>query len=43
VTVKACMESLGFYKIKPAEANVQPVPMSEITRSMMRADRLIRP
>ncbi len=43
VTVQACRESLEFYKTKPAEANVQPVPMNEITRSMMRADRVIRP
>jgi hypothetical protein len=43
VSVKVCTESLDFYKTKPAEANVQPVPMSEITRSMMRADRVIRP
>jgi len=43
VLVKACSESLLFYKTKPAEHNVQPVPMSEITRSLMRADRVIRP
>ena len=43
VLVKACAESLIIYKTKPAEANVQPVPMSEITRIMMRADRVIRP
>ena len=43
VLVKACSESLIFYKTKPAETNVQPVPMCEITRIMMRADRVIRP
>lgn len=43
VAVKACSESLDFYKIKPAEPNVQPVLMSEITRILMRADRVIRP
>ncbi len=43
VLVKVCSESLLFYKKEPAETNVRPVPMSEITRSMMRADRLIRP
>ncbi|MBN1892357.1 MAG: DsrE family protein [Clostridiales bacterium] len=43
VAVKACSESLDFYKTKPAEPNVQPVSMSEITRILMRADRVIRP
>jgi len=43
VVVKICSESLDFYKTKPAESNVQPVPMSEITRTMMRANQLIRP
>ncbi|MDD4095628.1 MAG: hypothetical protein PHP22_05230 [Oscillospiraceae bacterium] len=43
VLIKACSESLHFYEKKPAEPNVQPVPMSEITRIMMRADRVIRP
>lgn len=43
VTVKACAESLDFYKIKPAEWTIQPVSMMEITQSLMKADRVIRP
>ena len=43
VTVLACSESLDIYNIKPAETDVRPVPMCDITKSLLRADRVIRP
>lgn len=43
VEVKACEESLKFYAMKPAEGKVRAVPMNEITRSLLRADRLVHP
>jgi intracellular sulfur oxidation DsrE/DsrF family protein len=43
VEIKVCMESLDFYKIEPAAHNMQPVPMSEITRDLLKADKVIRP
>lgn len=43
VEVKVCMESLNYFCKKPAEAKMLPVPMSEITRSLLTADRLICP
>lgn len=43
VEVKACRESLDFYKKEPAVIKIQPVPMSEITRDLLRADRVIHP
>jgi len=43
VQVKACRESLDYYKKEPAASKIQPVPMSEITRDMLRSDRVIRP
>lgn len=43
VEVKACEESLNFYAVKPDVDKVRAVPMSEITRSLLRADRLVHP
>lgn len=43
VIVKACRESLDFYKKEPAVLKIQPVPMSEITRDLLKADRVIHP
>src|SRR5659263_154488 len=43
VVVKACRESLDFYKKEPAVLKIQPVPMSEITRDLLKADRVIHP
>lgn len=43
VQVKACAESLDFYKKEPAVLKIQPVPMSEITRDLLKADRVIHP
>lgn len=43
VEVKACEESLNFYGLKPAEGKVKAVSMGEITRSLLRADRLVHP
>ncbi len=41
--MKACTESLEFYKKEPAAYKIQPVPMSEITRDLLKADRVIHP
>jgi len=41
--MKACAESLEFYKKEPAMYKIQPVPMSEITRDLLKADRVIHP
>jgi len=43
VAVKACRESLDFYKKEPAVLKIQPVPMSEITRDLLKADRVVHP
>jgi|GEM_PF-760967 len=43
VVLKACRESLDFYKKEPAVLKIQPVPMSEITRDLLKADRVIHP
>lgn len=43
VEVKACAESLDFYDLKPAEAKIKSASMIEITRSLLRADRVVRP
>jgi len=43
VEVKACEESLNFFNVKPVEGKVKAVPMNEITRSLLRADRLVHP
>ena len=43
VQVKACRESLDFYKKEPAVLKIQPVPMSEITSDLLKADRIIHP
>ena len=43
VEIKACRESLDFYKKEPAVSKIQPVPMSEITRDLLKADRVIHP
>lgn len=41
--MKACTESLSFYKKEPAAYKIQQVSMSEITRDLLRADRVIHP
>ena len=41
--IKVCIESLDFYNKEPAAHIMQPVPMSEITRDLLRADKVIRP
>lgn len=43
VDVKACRESLNFYRIIPAVDKITAVSMNEITRSLLRADRLVHP
>ena len=43
VEMKACSESLDFYKKEPAVHKIQPVPMSEITHDLLMADRVIHP
>lgn len=43
VLIKACRESLDYYKKEPAVLKIQPVPMSEITRDLLKADRVIHP
>jgi intracellular sulfur oxidation DsrE/DsrF family protein len=43
VEMKACRESLNFYKKEPAVLKIQPVPMSEITHDLLMADRVIHP
>jgi len=43
VEIKASCESLDFYKKEPAVLKIQPVPMSEITRDLLKADRVIHP
>ena len=43
IEMKACEESLAFYKKEPAAFKIQPVPMSEITRDLLKADRVIHP
>jgi len=43
VQIKACRESLDFYKKEPAVLKIQPVPMSEITSDLLKADRIIHP
>jgi hypothetical protein len=43
IEMKSCLESLEFYKKEPAAYKIQPVPMSEITRDLLKADRVIHP
>lgn len=43
VEVKACEESLAFYGVKTVVDKVRAVSMNEITRSLLRADRLVHP
>jgi len=43
VEIKASRESLVFYEKEPAVLKIQPVPMSEITRDLLKADRVIHP
>lgn len=43
IVIKACEESLAEYKKEPAVSKIQPVPMSEITQDILKADRIIRP
>lgn len=43
VQIKACRESLDFYKKEPVVLKIQPVPMSEITCDLLKADRIIHP
>jgi hypothetical protein len=43
VEIKASLESLTFYNKEPAVLKIQPVPMSEITRDLLKADRVIHP
>lgn len=43
VQIKACRESLDYYKKEPAAYKIQPVPMSEITRDLLKADKVIHP
>lgn len=43
VEIKACRESLDFYKIEPAVSKIQPALMSEITRDLLKADKVIHP
>lgn len=43
VQMKAASESLDYYKIEPTIPQVQSVPMCEITRDILRADKVLRP
>lgn len=43
IEIKACSESLEYYKKEPAAHNMQPVPMSVITSDLLKADKVIRP
>lgn len=43
VEVKACKESLDYYGLMPTEGKVKAVSMIEITRSLLRADRMVHP
>jgi len=43
VEIKACRESLDFYKKEPAVLQIQSVPMCEITRDLLKADKVLHP